>query len=267
MGKKKLEERLLLIKHINIYVKTHQKAYAEWKSSTAVLKNISNSAPETLSERACEGLCSDEDFDKTKSSANKEDRLDDDSDEENEREAVAEKQKKRRQEDKCDTALLDPSGFAQEQLKKISGLYKDEKNANKFKYLGTEVLKIVEEIINNYDSFIMNAIIPAKKNKTGRDELTADIMREYKKIQAKGANASTSELSNEILQQLNSIKELLNSMQQSSDSDPAEDEAICSTIIKVEPFNEVVDNTNDDVSGDANVKEEVDMQTSEHDVN
>jgi len=43
---------------------------------------------------------------------------------------------------------LDPSGFAQEQLKKISGLYKDEKNANKFKYLGTEVLKIVEEIIN-----------------------------------------------------------------------------------------------------------------------
>ncbi|CAK5092711.1 unnamed protein product [Meloidogyne enterolobii] len=185
MGKKKLEERLLLIKHINTYVKTHQKAYADWKSFTAVLRNIINSTEEvyslyfsktnflqayaaldlpkdfllpvkniehqqqrivhaeaikkannlinkkpwppieifntaavkllypnssasgigktfrknflhskslqiqTLSERACEGLCSDEDFDKTKSAANKEG-LDDDSDEENEVEAVAE---------------------------------------------------------------------------------------------------------------------------------------------------------------------------------
>nr|CAD2150600.1 unnamed protein product [Meloidogyne enterolobii] len=135
----------------------------------------------TLSERARQGLCSDEDFDKTESAADKENGSDDDSDEENEGEAVAKKEKKRRQEAKCDMALLDPTGFAQEQLKKISGIYKDEKNVNKFKHVGTEVLKIVEEIINNYDSFIMNAIIPAKKNKTERDELTADIMREYKK--------------------------------------------------------------------------------------
>nr|CAD2180930.1 unnamed protein product [Meloidogyne enterolobii] len=299
MVKKKLEQRLLLIKLINTYVKNHQKAYAEWKSTNAVLNNISNSTEQkktwppieifstaavqllypnsnasgigktfrknflqskslqikTLSERARQGLCSDEDFDKTESAADKENGSDDDSDEENEGEAVAKKEKKRRQEAKCDMALLDPTGFAQEQLKKISGIYKDEKNVNKFKHVGTEVLKIVEEIINNYDSFIMNAIIPAKKNKTERDELTADIMREYKKIQAKGANASTSEQSNEILQQLNSIKELLNSMQQSSDSDPA-----------VEPFNEA-DDTNYNENGEVFVKEEVDMEPSEHDAN
>jgi len=43
MVKKKLEQRLLLIKLINTYVKNHQKAYAEWKSTNAVLNNISNS--------------------------------------------------------------------------------------------------------------------------------------------------------------------------------------------------------------------------------
>nr|CAD2209638.1 unnamed protein product [Meloidogyne enterolobii] len=113
----------------------------------------------------------------------------------------------------------------------------------------------------------MNAIISSKRNKTERDELTADIIREYKKIQAKGANASTSEQSNEILQQLNSIKKLLNSMQQSSDSDPAEVEAICSVVFKVVPFNETVDNTNYNENGEAFVKEEVEMDISEHDVN
>jgi len=43
----------------------------------------------TLSERARQGLCSDEDFDKTESAADKENGSDDDSDEENEGEAVA----------------------------------------------------------------------------------------------------------------------------------------------------------------------------------